>query len=108
MAKWVIPTEEAENEYANWITSRPHSVQKVLLDYNLDPYTLYRLKTTGQIGTLYSITESGTVTMDFDAKYNAHNPAMADRRVFGINPADLEECDLPEGVEPVVNNDEEG
>lgn len=80
------------NDYDGWVASRPPAVQKVIKKY--PPDTLYRLKTTDQIVTIYSYSEDGTVTVDITHDLNPHKPAGL--TVFGIDPADLVECDIPE------------
>lgn len=42
--------------------------------------------------TIYSYSEDGTMTVDVTGQYNK---LTFDRRVFGIQPEDMEECDLP-------------
>ena len=93
MAKIKEIDEAAWNE---WVATRPESVQK--LCRQLPPNRLYRLKTSGHRVTLYSYCEDGTLTVEVSGEYNA---VMFDRRVFGIKPEDLEECDLPKPGEPL-------
>lgn len=52
------------------------------------------LKPTGQRVTIYSYSEDGTVTVNVTGEYNL---TMFDTQVFGINPDDLEPCELPDG-----------
>ena len=91
MARWTEPTAEEEAGWKEWVATRPDVVRKI--GERLEPWQLYRLKTTGQRVTLYSISEDGTVTVDITGEYNA---ILFDRQVFGINPDDLEPCDLPD------------
>lgn len=79
-----------EPEWTEWVNSRPPLVKDIA--QKLPPNKLYRLKTTGQRVTMYSISENGTVTVDITGEFNLID---FDRQVFGINPDDLEECDLP-------------
>lgn len=79
-----------EAEFQEWLEGRPAIVREIA--ERLRPDKLYRLKTTGQRVTMYSINEDGTVTVDVTGRFNL---IAFDRQVFGINPDDLEECDLP-------------
>ena len=98
-------TAEQEAAWQKWVEDRPEPVRTIAR--RLRPDTLYRLKTTGQRGIIYFVSEDGTVTMDFPAAFNpldflaASSPlAMVGLQVFGINPDDVEECDdLRTGLE---------
>lgn len=85
-------TEIDQEAWAAWVATRPECVQ--VLCERLPPDRLYRLKPTGQRVTLHSYSENGTVTVDISGEYNL---ITFDRQVFGINPDDLEECDVPAG-----------
>ena len=102
MAKIIIWSEDQKKQWAVWLERRPQVVKDVINKYNLCPDTLYRLKPTGQKVTLYSVSEDGTVTVTVTEELNRDIMlpfgGLLDSRVFGIDPADLEECDLPEGV----------
>ena len=89
MAKIAEWTAEDESEWLKWCDERPPVVQKIARRFR--PNILYRLKTTGQRGVMYSISEDGTVTMDFPWAYNWIS--MMDLQVFGLDPNDIEECD---------------
>ena len=82
-------------EWNAWVASRPESVRK--LCRSLPPDRLYRLKTSSHRVTIYSYSEDGTVTVIVSGDYNA---LAFERRVFGIKPEQLEECDLPPPDEP--------
>jgi hypothetical protein len=90
MARWMQPTAEQEEALAAWIETRPEIVRNILR--RLDFFELFRLKTTGQRVTLHSVHEDGTVTVCITGQ---HNLIMFDRKVFGIDPDDLEPCELP-------------
>jgi hypothetical protein len=89
-------TEEMKAGWLKWGEGRPQVIRDAVAKYN--PWTLYRLKSTGQRGTLYSFSEDGTCTMEITGKYNL---LTFDRMVFGIKLDDIEECDLPPEGEPV-------
>lgn len=94
-----------EPDYSAWVNSRPAIIKEIA--QRLPVNKLYRLKTTGQRVTMYSISEDGTVTVDVTGQFNL---IAFERRVFGINPDDLEECDLPGLDEPlgvICQNEEE-
>ena len=83
-------------EFDAWVESRPPAVRA--LCKRLPPDRLYRMKSTGQRVTLHSYSERGTVTVDVTGRFNL---TTFDRRVFGIDPDDLVECDLPASDEPI-------
>lgn len=86
------------------MASRPECVR--VLCEKLPPDRLYRMKSTGQRVTLHSYSENNTVTVDISGDYNL---ITFDRQVFGINPDDLEECDIPRGEllgTAIVQNDD--
>ena len=87
MAKIAEIDQDAWNE---WVAGRPPVVQEMCA--KLPPDRLYLLTPTGQRVTLVSYSENGTVTVAVTGGYNA---VTFDRQVFGINPDDLTECDLP-------------
>jgi hypothetical protein len=90
MARYIEPTETQQAGWRQWVAERPHAVR--VIAERFDPWTLYRLKTTDQRVTLLSISENGTVSVAVSGEFNF---VTHERRVFGINPDDLEPCDLP-------------
>lgn len=96
MANHFDPTPEQMAAYAEWTASRPESVRKIA--ERLFPWALYRMKSTGQRVTLVSIFEDGTIKVEVSGRFNA---LVFERDVFGIDPDDLEECDLPGEDEPL-------
>lgn len=108
MAQFTESTSEQKAGWSQWVAERPDNVRKVAERF--DPWTLYRMKDTNQRVTLYSFGEQAdggvTVTVNITGQFNL---IAFDRQVFGVDPDDLEECDLPEG-EPlgeVLNEDEQ-
>ena len=87
---------ELNDSWYEWVKTRPECIR--LLCERFPPDTLYRLKSTGSRVTIYSYSETNTVTVNITGQYNAH---MMDRQVFGIDPDDLEECALPVADEPL-------
>ena len=111
MANVMDPTPEQQQNWDVWVNDRPDAVRETLQRYDLKPWRLYRLKGTGQRVVLYSVDEPEdgsppTVKVDVLGRFNL---LAFDRRVFGIKPDDLEECDLPGTDEPlgtVLSHDE--
>ena len=77
-----------------WIATRPPIIQDLVKRF--PPDRLYLLKTSNHRVTITAYSEGGTLTVDVTGKYNR---IIFDRQVFGINPDNLEECDLPSGDE---------
>jgi hypothetical protein len=85
MTRFMEPTAEQEAIWDEWVADRPPVVRAIL--EKIDPWALYRLKSTDQIVHFYSCNEDGTITVDIESE---HNPFMViGRRVFGIDPDDL-------------------
>ena len=94
MARISDPTPEQEAEWKEWTASRPAHVRAVVERF--DPWSLYRMKSTGHRVPLVSFDEyqSGRVTVTV-AVLGRFNQVLHERRVFGIDPDDLEPCELP-------------
>jgi|SRR5271165_1026115 len=111
MANVMDPTPEQIQGWDAWVSERPRAVRETIQKYDLKPWTLYRLKSSGHRVTLYSVDEPEdesppTLKVSVLGQFNL---LAFDRRVFGIAPSDLEECDLPGVEEPlgaVLNHDE--
>lgn len=107
MANWIQWSPEQEQLWKQWLSDRPQVIKDMVAKYSLRPDKLYRLKTTDQIVKIISLSEDNTVTVHVESTYNQHMLITQllgdtlDRGVFGISPDDLEECDLPQGVEVV-------
>lgn len=85
-----------EAEWQHWLKGRPEMIQK--LGQRFKPWKVYRLTTTGQRCRLYSFSEDNTVTVSVTKELNLIN---FERRVFGIDPDTLVECEMPRDDEPV-------
>lgn len=100
MARFYEPTAEQETEYREWIKSRPAHVRAVAERF--EPWSLYRMKSTGHRVTVYSFGEgddgSVTLTVAVTGEFNA---VVFERQVFGIDPDDLVPCELPSTDEPI-------
>lgn len=99
MAKVIEWSKQQRIEWDEWVGTRPEIIQDLCRRFPL--YNLYRLKSTGQKVTLYSYSEDGTITVNVTEEYNA---IMFNRRVFGIKPEDIEECELPPLQTPAHGN----
>lgn len=76
--------------FSVWRDSRPQAVREMIDRW--PPNRLYQMASTGHRCTIYSYSEDGTVTVLVTGEYNILEFA---RKVFGIDPNDLTECDLP-------------
>ncbi len=97
MADIGTPTEEQIAEWNAWVAERPDAVRKVAERFK--PWRLYRLarsETAGHRVTLVSFSEGDggavTVTVNVTGEFNR---VAFERQVFGVNPDDLVECELP-------------
>lgn len=79
-----------EGTWQEWVATRPPEIQALCA--RLRPDRLYLLKTTGQRVAIHSFSEGGTVTVDVLGDFNLVD---FETQVFGCNPDDLEECNLP-------------
>lgn len=94
------PTDEQQKGWEKFLESRPAHVRAVAEKFQ--PWTLYRMKSTGHRVTIASFSENtdGSVTLVVNVT-GQFNLVFFERAVFGIPPEDLEECDLPERDELV-------
>lgn len=94
MANYGEPTEEQIAAWSAWVAERPPSVRTVAERFF--PWKLYRLRSSGHRVTIHSfdvgVDDSITLKVDVTGEFNF---VAFERRVFGIAPDDLEECDLP-------------
>ena len=96
MANFIEYSEEQKEQFAKWVAARPPAIQEMIRKF--PPYKLYMLKTTKNRVTINSYCEDGSMTVDVTAEFNL---LVFERRVFGILPEDLEECNLPDPHEPI-------
>lgn len=92
--RYVEPTAEQLQGWKDWVADRPEEVRTVAERF--DPWTLYRLKSSGHRVTVGAFDEEqdGKVTLRVNVT-GEFNFVTFERSVFGVNPDDLEECDLP-------------
>lgn len=86
----VEPTKAQERAWRKWVGGLPPIARATAA--KLDIWTLYRMKDTGQRATIAAIQDDGKVRVDITGQYNM---VMFDRSVFGIDPGNLEPCDVP-------------
>lgn len=85
MPTWNDPTDEQRDAWREWLADRPPSVRAVAERF--DPWTVYRLKTTGQACQIQAFDESGTV------RAYCQHPGLGGISgvgVAGIDPDDFE------------------
>lgn len=93
MAKVVTLSPEDQAKYDAWFAEQPPAMQDLLC--RLDPTRLYRMKSSGHrrfIFSMYETPDGIRLTVVVSGQFNR---VTFDRRVFGIEPDDLVECDLP-------------
>lgn len=90
MARFDEPTAENMTAWNEWVATRPEPVKS--LCERFDPWTLYRLASSGHRVRIHSYSEDGTMTVVVSGDFNF---VAFERNVFGIKPDDLTECDLP-------------
>lgn len=101
------PNDEARRAWEEWVAERPDAVRAVAERF--DPWTVYRLKGSGHRVTIHGFQKEETgdgsdrVTLTVIVS-GAFNRVIFDRRVFGIPPEDLTECDLP-GADEVLGTE---
>ncbi len=92
-----VPTAEQRASWAAWLAQLPEHVRAVAA--KLNPWTLYRLKSSGHRVVLHSLGDDDAdsskpilLTVNVLGKFNF---VSFERRVTGVVPEDLEECELP-------------
>jgi hypothetical protein len=103
MPRLVEPSAEDLATHQAWLESRPPAIRAVA--ERLDPWKLYRLRTTGQIVGLYSLSEADppkypTVTATVTVLREYSVIPMPDFQVFGIDPDDLAPYEPPSMAAP--------
>lgn len=94
MARIQEPTPEQEAAWKEWVAARPDNVRVVAERF--DPWSLYRMKSTGHRVTLASFGEGADGAVTLRVRVTGHfNVVVFDREVFGVDPNDLESCEAP-------------
>lgn len=94
MAEVYVMSDEQKQLWAEWVAERP-PVIKALCE-RFSPNRLYRHKVTKQLVTLSAFFEDNTVEMIVSRRLN--DGITPSRKVFGVEPDNLEEADLPEFI----------
>jgi len=101
MAKWIEYDAEDQAGYQEWLKQAPPDVRARIEELGLHPDVLFRMKSTDQRVFVSGFAADGKVTVVILHRYNTHlkdRPPL-DFKVFGVDPHDLVECDLPDGIE---------
>ena len=85
-----------EEAFQAWLTDQPEIVQELAKRFR--PDRLYLLKISDHRVTVASYCEDGTLEVDVTNEYNPY--VLFERRVFGVKPENLVECD-PLPVDPL-------
>ena len=80
---------ERDPMWSEWVAERPPRIRKLIEQY--PPNRLYRMG-DGHRVTIESYREDGTVSVAVTGEFNL---VTFERHVFGVDPANLVECDLP-------------
>ena len=100
MARMFEHTSEQVAGYQEWLKSRPQEVQDLMVKF--DPWSLYRMKSTDKRVSIVSCDEITGEGLKMRVKVEAeYNLVVMERDVMGVDPSDLEPCDLPGPDEPV-------
>jgi hypothetical protein len=97
MANLFEPTSEQREAWEAWVAERPPTIREVIERHALEPWKLYRLTSSGHRVYIHSVDEpkdgsAPTLKVIVSGDYNA---VAFERTVFGIQPEDLVECELP-------------
>ena len=96
MGTLLDPDEATLRDWQEWLGQRPPEVRA--LAERLPPWNLYRMQSTGHRVTMKAYDENGTVRVVVSPQYNC---VVFGREVFGVDPDDLEVCEVPEPSELV-------
>ena len=91
MARVVTWTQAMRAEWEAWLGSRPPAVH--VLGRRFPPNRLYWLDPPGQVVSVLSYNEAGTLTVLVEPEDNPDRLMLVALRVFGIPPEDLHELD---------------
>lgn len=100
-------TDEMVAKYERWIQSDDFSEAAAANARRFPPWKLFRMQDTGQRVTTLAFADDGTIRVLVSGEYNF---LVFERQVYGIDPNNLEECDLPlpnERLGVILTTDEE-
>jgi hypothetical protein len=107
VANIIEPSEQLQADYEAWVESGDMAPEIKAIALRMPPWKIFRMKSDGHRVTLIGFNNDGTVTVNISGKFNL---IIFERNVFGIDPDDLEECELPsraEDVGSILKTDEE-
>ena len=88
-------SEEQEHAWDAGVQSRPPVIQELCRRFPAN--RLYHLKQSTHYVTIFSYEDGDTTTVTISGDRNF---VIFERRVFGVAPDELEECDLPSADAP--------
>ena len=97
MAEIFRYTEEQEKIFNDFVDGLPSHLKELAKRFPSNK--IFRHKKTNQIVMPNSFNEDGTMTVNIYRFLN--NPIHLTKTVFGVDPEDLEEADLPNGIKEV-------
>ena len=102
------PTAKNEREWKKWVLERPACIREAVAKYKLDPWTLYRMPSGHRVYLLSLSDPDATKNQQVRCRVGVSgefNVVTFERDVFGVDPAELVECDLPKPDEQVGSLD---
>jgi mRNA-degrading endonuclease RelE of RelBE toxin-antitoxin system len=97
MGKFRKLSEAEEASFQKWIQSLPEDARKMIMNHNLRPDTLYKMKSTGKrviVGAVDS--HNLTVTVAVTHRFNRIAKTDPGYEIAGVEPDDLVECSVKE------------
>ena len=94
MAKLYEFSEEQQQLWDTWVAERPEMIQQ--LCERFQPNRLYLHTVTGQKVIPEAFDEDGTMRILIPRRLNI--PFLPTKSVFGVDPLNIVESDLPDGV----------
>ena len=91
VVRGVLWTKRNRAAWEAWVAERPASVRALCRRF--PPNRHYWLDPPGQVVSVLSYNEAGTLTVLVDPADNPHRLMLFARQVFGIRPEDLHELD---------------
>ncbi len=96
VADFMKPSAKVLREHRKWLAARPPAIRE--LAERFPPWSLFRLKSTGHRVHVIAYGENGTLRVAVTGRFNA---LAFERQVFGVDPNDMEPCELPGPDEPL-------
>ena len=90
MAKIIEWNDLEKHQWKKWLNSCPPIIKNLAEKFPID--RLYLYKPTSHRATIASYYLDGTLSLNITGQYNR---ILFSRKVFSVNPENIEECDLP-------------